>query len=298
MSVLELQNIHRSFAEGVEVLRGVDLSVANGEVVGLLGRNGAGKTTLLRVAMGMLHPNQGSVSVFGMDPWKQPVEIKRRLGYVSEEQILPPYLRVQDLLAMHRELFPTWDDNVVDAQLFGHAKISKNAKISALSKGEARQVALLCAVAHHPELLLLDEPASGLDPVARRQFLETSVMLLNRDNSTIVFSSHNMADVERIASRIVLIHDGSVLLDDQVDTLRQDYSLAIVTPSAHIGIERVLQLEGCVRARQKGAVLHGVFSKEAASLESLLAEQLKSSDVRCIRLSLEELFIELVDGRS
>jgi ABC-2 type transport system ATP-binding protein len=298
MSVLELHNIHRSFAEGVEVLRGVDLSVANGEVVGLLGRNGAGKTTLLRVAMGMLHPNQGSVSVFGMDPWKQPVEIKRRLGYVSEEQILPPYLRVQDLLAMHRELFPTWDDNVVDAQLFGHAKISKNAKISALSKGEARQVALLCAVAHHPELLLLDEPASGLDPVARRQFLETSVMLLNRDNSTIVFSSHNMADVERIASRIVLIHDGSVLLDDQVDTLRQDYSLAIVTPSAHIGIERVLQLEGCVRARQKGAVLHGVFSKEAASLESLLAEQLKSSDVRCIRLSLEELFIELVDGRS
>jgi ABC-2 type transport system ATP-binding protein len=298
MNVLELNNIHRSYAEGVEVLRGVDLSVSNGEVVGLLGRNGAGKTTLLRVAMGMLHPHQGSVSVFGMDPWKQPIEIKRRLGYVSEEQILPPYLRVQDLLAMHRELFPTWDDNIVDLQLCDRSKISKNARISTLSNGEARQVALLCAVAHHPELLLLDEPASGLDPVARREFLETSVMLLNRDNSTIVFSSHNMADVERIASRIVLIHDGRVLLNDQIDTLRQDYSLAIITPSAHIDIDRVLQLDGCVRARQKGAVLHGVFNKEAENLEPLLAGQLKSSDVRCIRLSLEELFIELVDGRS
>ena len=168
--ILAFEDVHRAYVRGVEVLHGVSFSLRQGEVVGLLGLNGAGKTTLMRTAMGMLEAQQGAVRIFGLDPRVEPLEVKRRVGYVSEEQILPPYLRVGEVMALHRQLSPTWDDSLA-AQLAARFRISSGAKIGTLSRGEARQVALLCAAAHRPELLLLDEPAGGLDPVMRREFL-------------------------------------------------------------------------------------------------------------------------------
>jgi ABC-2 type transport system ATP-binding protein len=212
MSILEFHDVHRAYRRGVDILHGLDLTIETGQVVGLLGGNGAGKTTLLRLAMGMLEPQQGSVQVFGLDPRVRPVAVKRRVGYVSEEQILPPFLRVAQVIELHRGLFPTWDPALA-ARLIHRFDIAPQAKIKTLSKGQARQVALLCAVAHRPELLLLDEPAGGLDPAARREFLETSIQLLNEGGTTILFSSHHMTDVERLADRIVMIHDGGVLID-------------------------------------------------------------------------------------
>ena len=207
MSIVEFREVHRGYTRGVDILNGLTLGVEAGQVVGLLGRNGAGKTTLLRLAMGMLAPQQGQVRVFGLDPRRQAVEVKRRVGYVSEEQILPPFLRVGQVIDLHRGLFPTWDPALA-GRLIERFDISARAKIKTLSKGQARQVALLCAVAHRPELLLLDEPAGGLDPAARREFLETSIQLLNEEGTTILFSSHHMTDVERLADRIVMIDDG------------------------------------------------------------------------------------------
>ena len=110
MTILQMRDIHRSFEPGIPVLDGVDLTVRSGEVVGLLGRNGAGKTTLLHIAMGMLHQQSGTVEVFGLDPLKRPVDVKRRVGFVSENQILPEYLRVREVVDLHRSLFPTWDE--------------------------------------------------------------------------------------------------------------------------------------------------------------------------------------------
>jgi len=294
MSVVSLQDIHRCYEKGVEVLKGVDLAVERGEIVSLVGKNGAGKTTLLRIAMGLLHAQRGSVRIFDMDPWEQPVEVKRRIGYVSESQSLPPFLPVHEVLGLHRELFPTWDEPLA-RELVGRFNLDAGAKIAALSKGQARQVAFLCAIAHHPELLILDEPAGGLDPSARRDFLEAAISRLNRDGTTILFSSHHMTDVERLAGRIVFIHDGEKILDRDLDTLREAFSLWLLpvgTPA-----KRVRALPGCVALRPRPEALHAVFEGERQSLEALLHREFDES-AQCQPLSLEDLFIELVEARS
>ena len=184
--ILELRSVARSFKRGTPVLDGVTFSMSEGEVVGLLGRNGAGKTTLINIAMGLLYPHAGEVRVFGISPTRDPVAVKKRVGYVSEDQVLPASATIAEMIALHRRLFPTWD-TALETELLDRFGLAGNtARIGRLSKGQARQVALLCAVCHRPELLLLDEPAGGLDPVARREFLETSIQLLNREGSAIL----------------------------------------------------------------------------------------------------------------
>ena len=145
MSVLSFRGVRRAYDPGKFVLDGVDLDLAPGDVVGLLGRNGAGKTTLVRLAMGMIAPQEGSVRVFGDDPRERPVEIKRRLGYVSEDQTLPGFLKVGEVLDLHRTLFPDWDD-LMARELLARYRLDQDARIKNLSKGQARTVALLGAV--------------------------------------------------------------------------------------------------------------------------------------------------------
>ena len=296
MNIVEFHDVHRAYTRGVDILRGLSLEVEKGQVVGLLGRNGAGKTTLLRLAMGMLEPQQGTVRVFGLDPRRQAVEVKRRVGYVSEEQILPPFLRVTQVIELHRGLFPSWDPALAE-RLKKRFDVPLNTKIKALSKGQARQVALLCAVAHRPELLLLDEPAGGLDPAARREFLETSIQLLNEEGTTILFSSHHMTDVERLADRIAMIHDGEVLIDTGLDDLRENYCLAMVPHNGRITRGRLLELDGCLGVRERGEALHAVFASEPERTGALLGQRLGIEDSRCTRIALEEMFVELAGGQ-
>jgi ABC-2 type transport system ATP-binding protein len=297
MSIVEFKDIHRAYHRDKDVLSGLSFSLEAGEVVGLLGRNGAGKTTLMRIAMGMLEPQKGQARLFGLDPRKDPLGVKRRVGYVSEDQILPEFLKVEDVIRLHRGLFPTWDDNL-ERDLRERFNISPRAKIKALSKGQARQVALLCAVSHRPELLLLDEPAGGLDPMARREFLETSIHLLNETGTTILFSSHYMTDVERLADRIVMIHGGRVLIDNGLDDLREGFSIALVPHEHKIARSDLAGLEGCLGVRERSDALHAVFRKGPEESKALLESALGIGDAHCRSVALEEMFIELVGGQS
>ena len=296
MGIVDFNGIQRSFKKGVNVLEGVTFSVEPGEVVGLLGRNGAGKTTLLRIAMGMLEPQKGKVRIFGMDPRKEPLQVKSRVGYVSEMQILPDFLRVQDIIRLHKGAFSKWDDGL-EADLVRQFAIPRRARIKPLSKGQARQVALLCAICHRPELLLLDEPAGGLDPAARREFLETSIRLLNETGTTILFSSHYMNDVERLARRVVLIHKGRILVDSGLDTLREDYSIALLPLNAGASAERLLALDACMAARERADVIHAVFRRTPEEAETVIRKELDISGTVCRRVDLEEMFIEMVGGQ-
>ena len=296
MSVVEFRNIHRAYKKGEDVLAGLDLEIPKGQVVGLLGKNGAGKTTLIRLAMGMLETQKGEVRIFGMDPREKPVEVKRRIGYVSEDQILPEFLKVKDVIALHRDLFPDWDDSMA-ADLVDRFQLPLGRKIKKLSKGQARQVALLCAVAHRPELLILDEPAGGLDPAARREFLETSIRLLNESGSTILFSSHYMTDVERMAGRIVMLHEGKVLIDSEMDSLQEDYSLALIPHENGELRERLLSLDGCLGVRKRSDAWHAVFSHDPSRTQQVLESSLGVADARCQAIPLEEMFIELAGGQ-
>jgi ABC-2 type transport system ATP-binding protein len=293
--ILEFQDIARSFTRGKPILDGVSFSLEPGEVVGLLGRNGSGKTTLFCIAMGMLFPHRGAVRVFGLSPAEHPVEIKRRIGFVAENQVLPSYSTIADLISIHRYLFPQWDE-ALERQLLDRFGLSGASRISRLSKGQARQVALLCAVCHRPELLLLDEPAGGLDPAARREFLETSIQLLNREGTAILFSSHHMTDVERIGGRVILLADGKIKLDRRLDTLRDELSVAVV-PGAAIPNPAALEaLPGCLRVRPVFGDFHAVFQGTPDLVRLELRESLSLENIHCVSVPLEELFVELVGG--
>jgi ABC-2 type transport system ATP-binding protein len=295
-AILEFRDVARSFARANRVLDGVTFSMRQGEVVGLLGRNGAGKTTLINIAMGLLHPHAGTVHAFGISPTKDPVAVKKRVGYVSEDQFLPPNMTLAELVAIHRRLFPTWDA-ALEKQLlerFGLAGSAK--KVGRMSKGEARQAALVCAVCHRPELLILDEPAGGLDPATRREFLETSIQLLNREGSAILFSSHQTDDVERLAGRVLLLDRGRVLVDSGTDELREEHCVAIVPRTAATDESALERLPGCLRVRPVYESWHAVFAGAPESVRRQLATDLGITDVQCVRLPLEELFIELVGG--
>lgn len=297
MSLVEFEDIYRAYHRGKDVLSGLSFSLEAGEVVGLLGRNGAGKTTLMRIAMGMLEAQKGRVRLFGLDPRKDPIQVKRRVGYVSEDQILPEFLRVEDVIRLHRGLFPTWDEKM-ERELGERFEISPRARIKTLSRGQARQVALLCAVSHRPELLLLDEPAGGLDPMARREFLETSIHLLNETGTTILFSSHYMTDVERLADRIVMIHGGRVLIDNGLDDLREGFSIALVPHDHGATRSDLIGLEGCLGVRHRSEALHAVFRKSPGESKALLESALGIADAHCRSVALEEMFIELAGGQS
>ncbi len=294
-SILEFTNISRSYKKGVPVLDGVTFSIAPGEVVGLLGRNGAGKTTLIRIAMGMLFPHGGSVRVFGLSPTEDPVAVKKRVGYVAEDQVFPGRLTIAELIDFHRYLFPQWND-ALERQLLDRFGLATGSKIKQLSKGEARQVALLCAVCHRPELLILDEPAGGLDPVARREFLETSIQLLNREGTAILFSSHHMTDVERIGGRVVLLDKGKVRLDRDLDGLREEVCLAMVPRRTAANSAAIEQMRGCLGVRLVLDEWHAIFNGSSEAVRQELGETLGVNGIRCVSLPLEELFIEMVGG--
>jgi ABC-2 type transport system ATP-binding protein len=270
--------------------------VGQGEVVGLLGRNGAGKTTLIRQAIGLLRPQGGSVRAFGLSPTDRPVEVKKRIGYVAEDQVLPATSTVKELIEFHRFLFPEWDMGL-ERQLRDRFSMPSQARINTLSKGQARQVALLCAVCHRPELLLLDEPAGGLDPAARREFLETAIQLLNREGSAILFSSHQMSDVERIGARVVLIERGKVCLDRDLARIREDFCVAMVPRSALRDAAVLERAPGCLRVRSSFDSWHAVFEKPPEEVGVELSELLGVDGVHCVRMPLEDLFVEMVGGQ-
>jgi ABC-2 type transport system ATP-binding protein len=297
MKALEFEGVRRAYRRGVNVLDGVGFDVEHGQVVGLLGKNGAGKTTLIRIAMGMLEAQEGRVGVLGMDPRKHAVEVKRRVGYVAEDQILPPFLKIGRIVDLHRELYPDWDDDMARS-LMERFELPPGAKIKTLSKGQARRVALMCAVSHRPELLLLDEPASGLDPAARREFLETSIRLLNESGTSILFSSHYMTDVERMADRIVMIHDGGVLIDNGLDELREGFSLAMVPRGEGMTRRRILGITQCIGVRERAEAYHAVLRMGSEEARAVVERELGLSDVRCQSIVLEEMFIELAGGQS
>jgi ABC-2 type transport system ATP-binding protein len=297
MNALDFEGVCRAYRAGADVLNDVTFSVESGQVVGLVGKNGAGKTTLIRIAMGMIEAQRGHVTVLGLNPRRDGLDLKRRIGYVAEEQLLPPYMKVGEILDLHERLFPTWDAAMA-ASLLDRFELSRGPKIRRLSKGQARRVALLCAVAHRPELLLLDEPASGLDPAARREFLETSIQLLNESGCTILFSSHYLTDVERMADRIVMLHDGGVLIDRNLDELREGFSLALVPRAAGLTRERLLAVEGCVGVRDRSDAFHAVLRLEPEAARLAVQQQLGIENVRCQTIVLEDMFIELAGGQN
>jgi len=187
----------------------VQLAVPKGSVFALLGRNGSGKTTILRMLMGLLAPTRGSSRVLGHDSQRIPPEVRQNIGYLAENHPLPPGMSVRSLADFQAAFYPRWNPRLF-AALTEHFRLADRSKSRHLSRGQRAGLALALVLATEPELLVLDDPALGLDPVARRSLLESLVYATDGGTKTILFSSHLLGEVERIADHLAIL-DHSVL---------------------------------------------------------------------------------------
>src|SRR6187401_1104964 len=245
-TVVDVNNLSRSF-HGKRALDGVSFSATAGQVHGLVGANGAGKTTLLRHLLGLLRAATGSVRVFGLDPVRDPVGVLRRVGYLSEERELPEWMRIDELMAYTQAFHPTWDVSYA-RELLETFALDPSKKIRQLSKGMRAQAGLIAAVAHRPELLILDETSSGLDAVVRRDILDAVVRAVADDGRTVIFSSHLLDEVERMSDHVTLMHQGRVALSGVLDDVRRGYQrsrVRFVEPfDQSPSLETALAMEG------------------------------------------------------
>ncbi len=204
------------------VLDNVSVYVPRGGVFGLVGENGAGKTTLIKHILGLLRAESGSVRVFGLDPVADPVGVLGRVGYLSEQPDLPGWMRVDELLRYTRAFYPRWDAAYAD-KLLAQFGLNPAQRIKTLSKGQTAKAGLLIAQAHRPDLLLLDEPSSGLDPLVRRDILEAVIRTVAEEGRTVFFSSHLLEEIERVSDHIAMVHHGKIVLCGGLDEVKAQH---------------------------------------------------------------------------
>jgi len=209
-AIVEIDHLSRSFGSK-KALDDVTHSIEPGLVFGLVGENGAGKTTLIKHILGMLKATHGSVRVFGLDPVRDPVGVLGRIGYLSEDRDLPDWMTVAQLMRYNQAFYPGWDERFAD-QLRDQFELDPQQQIKRLSRGQRARAGLLIALAHRPDLLILDEPSSGLDPVVRNDILSAIIRSVADEGRTVVFSSHLLDEVERVADHVMLLHKGRVAL--------------------------------------------------------------------------------------
>lgn len=224
--VIEIQHLSRFFG-AKQALDNVCLTVPRGGVFGLVGGNGAGKTTLIKHILGLLRAEQGTVHVFGRNPVQDPVGVLSRIGFLSEDRDLPLWMTVAELVRYTQAFYPDWDTGFATelAQMF---ELSTHQKVKTLSRGQLARLGLLLALAHRPELLVLDEPSSGLDPVVRRDILTAVIRTVAEEGRTVLFSSHLLDEVERVADQVVMLHHGQVVLNDTLDAIKTQHRLVTI----------------------------------------------------------------------
>ena len=285
-SVVEINNLSRAFAKKDALYR-VSFHADVGQVYGLVGANGAGKTTLIKHLLGLLRAQSGTVRVFGLDPVRDPVGVLGRVGYLSEERELPEWMRISELMSYTQAYHPTWDKSYA-RELLDTFGLDPAKKIKELSKGMRAQAGLVAAVAHRPELLVLDEPSSGLDAVVRRDILDAVVRTVADDGRTVIFSSHLLEEVERMSDHVTMLQQGRVVLSGPLDDTRRGYQRTRVRFAENFDIAPAL--DGALAMEGSGrlwSVVHNVPIEELRqSLGKLGGEIVESRDA-----TLEEIFL-------
>lgn len=274
------------------VVDSVNLRVPQGSVYGLLGRNGAGKSTIIKMLLGMVHASYGDAQLFGEDAGQLRPGTRARIAYLAEGHPLYRWMRIEDAARFAGSFYAGFNHELL-SQILDHFGLSRRAKIRRLSNGERAQVSLALAVAQQPELLILDDPTLGLDTVVRRDFLESLIQIIQRKGRTILFSSHILGDVERVADRIGILVDGALRVDCPTDHFKETIKRVVLEfdgqppdfPACH----------GMVSNRQVGCRIELVlvgFNGE----HQRLADSLSPRSLEVIDLNLEDAFIEYTRG--
>ncbi len=289
-SAISFHHVYRRFASK-EVLKGLSFDVQPGQVYALLGRNGAGKTTALRLAMGFLSPHHGTCYVLGQDSRNLSPKDRGRIGYVAEGHKLYQTMTAEGIMEFEKATRPQFDKEYAMAAV-KRCNLPTNRAMLRLSRGQRAQVALIAAASSRPELLVFDDPAMGLDVVMRREFLDVMIDLLADQGASVLFSSHILTDVERMADRIGIIHDGHMLVDATMDDIKR--RIVRCSWRATQGSSALPpDVPGTLRCRRR----RNMFELTMLDLDEAKVLQLKSGGAH-VEIgqapSLEDLFLDLV----
>jgi len=290
-AVVAVAGLSRRFGTKT-ALEQVTLSVERGSVLGLVGENGAGKTTLIKHLLGTLKAQAGSVRVFGLDPVADPVGVLSKVGYLSERRDLPGWMRVDEFLRYTQAFYPKWDEQYAE-RLLKQFQLDPSQKLGTQSQGQQAKTGLLTALAYRPELLLLDEPSSGLDPVVRRDILEAIIRVVAEEGRSVVFSSHLLEEVERVADQIVMLQRGRVALHGGIAEVRRDHVSAVLAFAEPQAIAPALA--GALAVAGEGAEWEVLFGGSRRELEHAAA-QLGARVIRERTPSLDEILVARVRG--
>lgn len=275
------------------VVNSLDLKIPRGSVYGFLGRNGAGKSTTIKMLMGMAHPDRGHAELLGENSAELSPETRSRIAYLAEGHPLYRWMRVGEAVRFTREFYPTWNDELLK-QILDHFQLSHRAKIRRLSNGQRAQLSLALAVAPDPELFILDDPTIGLDTVVRRDFLESMIQIIHRRGRTILFSSHILGDVERVADRIGILVDGVLRVDCPTEHFKQSLRKVVLEFAGNP--PECPGFDGLVNCRQVGAHLELIVVNYGEKTRERI-EALEPRAVDVVELNLEDAFIEYTRGQ-
>jgi ABC-type multidrug transport system ATPase subunit len=289
---IEIQGLTRKFRTTL-ALSDLNLKVPKGCVFGLLGENGAGKTTLIKHIMGLLRPQTGSVRVLGGDPIADPVGTLGRVGYLSEDRDIPKWMKISELMQYTQGFYPHWDENFA-AELLEIFDLNPAQKIKTLSLGQTAKVGILQALAHRPELVVLDEPSSGLDAVVRRHILSSAIRTVAREGRTVLFSSHLLDEVESVSDYIAIIDGGRVLVCDRVENVLGSHGRIDVTLKS--GETAPPKVAGVLHWEDRHEYWIGVGMGTAAELQrAAIGTGLTVTNTQ--RPTLEEIFLARIGAQ-
>jgi ABC-2 type transport system ATP-binding protein len=290
---IELAGVSKRYG-AVTVVNDLSLRIPRGSTFGLIGPNGAGKSTTIKMLMGMLAPTAGQIHVLGIDVAVEPARMKQKVGYVPEIQNIYRWMTVGEVIGFARSFYESWNDDLC-ARLLDLFALESGKKVKHLSKGMAAKLSLLVALAHEPEVVILDEPMSGLDPLVREEFLDGVLRAVCERESTVLFSSHTLDDVQRLADTVGILYEGRLLVHRGVDEL--------LASTKRI---RAVLRDGCLPKREPvGTVWQRVQRREwlltvsdfVPDVVPALRAENCVEHVEVEDLSLEELFKDYVRGR-
>lgn len=290
-SVIRIESLSRRFGNK-QALDDVTLNIPRGSVFGLVGGNGAGKTTLLKHVLGLFKPQSGSVRVLDKDPVADPAGVLVNIGYLSEERDLPDWMRIDQLIRFQSSFYPNWDSNYA-SELISMFELDTHQKIKSLSRGQRARVGLLIAIAHRPELLVLDEPSSGLDPVVRRDILAAIIRTVADEGRTVLFSSHLLDEVQRVSDHVAMLHDGRLILSGRLDTVLEQHSQ--ITVRLREATDTSPTIPGSLHCQGSGREWTVICNGRLDEVE-LWMEENHVNLVDRTRPTLEDIFVANVGG--
>jgi ABC-2 type transport system ATP-binding protein len=285
---IHAEHLSKAFGDK-HVLRDLSFNVMPGDVIGVLGKNGAGKTTLLELMLGFTPPSTGEITVFGHPSRNMPGAVKKRVGFVPQQDELLDSLAVADQISLIASFYPDWNEELV-ANLCAAWNINTAARIKTMSVGERQKLSILLAFGQRADLLILDEPVASLDPLARRQFLEQLIELSTDERRSVIFSSHIVSDIERLANRIWILKEGHLNWQGDLDTLKESIVRLHVQSTA--GLPERVDFPGLLSWRRLDLGAIAIAKDWTEQAQQALQQQFDCT-IRVEALGLEEIFLEL-----